>query len=157
MPSMLRAAPIALAVPILLAACSSSGSGSNSSSLPAGAASTVAAPISSAPPPVSSAAPGSSTAASGDLSGKWAGQYSGAFTGTFHLTWQQKGTTLSGTITLSTAGTVPLNGHVNGSKISFGTVGSAAITYKGTVSGDSMSGTYTVSGAAGGNWSGHRS
>ena len=37
-----------------------------------------------------------------------------------------------------------INGTVNGGTISFGTVGSQAITYSGSVSGDSMSGTYKV-------------
>jgi hypothetical protein len=40
--------------------------------------------------------------------------------------------------------------------ISFGTVGSQAITYSGSVSGDSMSGTYKVqtpNGSVGGSWS----
>jgi hypothetical protein len=156
----LRTVCIAVAIPILLGGCSSSGSGSNSSP-PAGgstaAATSAQAPISSAAAPVTSAAPGSSTASSGGVSGSWSGQYDGAFTGTFHLTWQQKSTALSGHITLSTSGTVPLNGHVNGSKISFGTVGSAAVTYEGTVDGDKMSGTYKVGGVAGGNWSAHRS
>lgn len=156
MSSLLRAAAVVMAVPIVLVGCSSSGSPS-SSSPPAGGSSTPVTSGTSALAPATSAAPASSSASSGGLSGSWSGQYSGAFTGTFHLTWQQKGTTLTGTITLSTAGTAPLNGHVNGSKISFGTVGSAAITYEGTVSGNSMSGTYKVGGAAGGNWTAHRS
>jgi hypothetical protein len=42
---------------------------------------------------------------------------------------------------------------VGGGSIQFGTLGSTAITYSGTVSGSSMSGTYKVGGAQGGNWS----
>jgi hypothetical protein len=47
---------------------------------------------------------------------------------------------------------------VNGDAISFGTVGSGtAITYSGTVSGNSMSGTYKVNGQGGGPWSATKS
>lgn len=52
---------------------------------------------------------------------------------------------------------VPLTGTVSGSTISFGTVGSQAVTYSGTVSGSSMSGTYQVGGQPGGNWSATKS
>jgi hypothetical protein len=41
---------------------------------------------------------------------------------------------------------------VTGGSIKFGTVGSAAISYTGTVSGRSMSGTYKVNGSGGGPW-----
>jgi hypothetical protein len=93
------------------------------------------------------AASGSSTTAAtaaGALSGTWAGQYSGASEGTFSLTWQQSGDTLSGTIEISDLDNnpIPINGTISGSKISFGTVGSLAITYSGSVSGTTMSGTY---------------
>ena len=73
------------------------------------------------------------------------------------LDWQQSGSNLSGTIKLSSeSGTDDVNGTVNGGTISFGTVGSQAITYSGSVSGDSMSGTYKVqtpNGSVGGSWS----
>jgi hypothetical protein len=91
-----------------------------------------------------------------DLSGTWKGHYSGAFNGTFTLNWQQSGSTLSGTIHLSSGQSPPINGAVTGDTIRFGTVGSTAITYSGTVSGNSMSGTYKVktsSGSVGGPWS----
>jgi hypothetical protein len=84
----------------------------------------------------------------------WSGQYSGAYTGTFHLTWQQPASTLTCTITLSApTTTLGLNGTATGNTIKFGTVGSAAITYSGTVSGNPMSGTYQVGGTAAGPWS----
>src|SRR5258708_17010669 len=92
--------------------------------------------------------------ATSPLSGKWSGRYSGSYNGTFTLRWHQSGTHLHGTIHISSApGTLPINGRVNGSAIRFGTVGSTAITYTGTVSGSSMSGTYQVhatSGSTGG-------
>jgi hypothetical protein len=42
---------------------------------------------------------------------------------------------------------------VQGGAIQFGTVGSAAITYSGSVSGNSMSGTYQVANGGSGSWS----
>jgi hypothetical protein len=98
-------------------------------------------------PPISTATSSSqaptTTVATGGLSGTWSGQYSGASQGTFTLTWQQSGSKLNGTIQLSNpAVTLPINGTVEGSTIRFGTVGPAGITYSGSVSGNSMSGTY---------------
>ena len=130
---------------LTLGACSSSSSDSGSTS------STSAPPTSTAPAATSAAAD------TGDLSGTWSGQYDGTFQGTFVLDWQQSGSNLSGTIKLSSgSGTLDISGTVNGGTISFGTVGSQAITYSGSVSGDSMSGTYKVQGqssSAGGSWS----
>jgi len=48
-----------------------------------------------------------------------------------------------------------MNGTVNGSSIKFGTVGGTAVHYAGSVSGDSMSGSYSTS-AGGGSWSAHK-
>lgn len=150
--------PFVAAVAVSAAACSSGG-GTGS---PSGAATPGSAVSASAPAVVSSAAPAASSAAAGGaLSGTWKGQYGGSYQGTFTVDWQQSGETLSGNITLSAPpGTEPINGTVNGDTIQFGTVGSQAVTYSGTVSGDSMSGTYTVgtgSGSDGGNWSASRS
>ena len=87
------------------------------------------------------------------LSGKWEGQYGGAYHGTFSLNWHQSGSTLSGTIKLSNpASTLTVHGSLHGKSISFGTVGGAAITYTGSVSGKSMSGKYETPGG-GGPWS----
>jgi hypothetical protein len=97
--------------------------------------------------------------APGSLSGTWSGRYRGAVTGTFQLSWQQAGSDLSGTITLSAQpGPEVLTGTVSGDTIYFGTVGSSqAITYSGKVSGNSMSGTYKIDGAPGGPWSATKS
>ncbi len=108
------------------------------------------------------AAPASATpaASSSGLSGSWSGKYGGAYSGTFTLTWTQSGSDLSGTINLTPGGTSSLHGKVNGSAISFGTVGSTAVTYSGTVSGHSMSGNYQVQGSGGsasGTWSATKS
>lgn len=84
----------------------------------------------------------SQPAATVDLSGTWSGQYSGPFTGTFTLTWTQSSGALNGTIMLSSPqDNLHINGTVSGSSISFGAVG--VVTYTGTVSGNSMSGSYT--------------
>lgn len=112
-------------------------------------------------PKAKAAKAASAPKSTGALSGKWSGQYSGSYNGTFKLSWHQSGSHLHGTITISNPGsTLPINGTVNGSAISFGTVGSTAITYTGTVSGNSMSGTYKVAGgngSTGGPWSASKS
>jgi hypothetical protein len=145
-------------VAVLLAGCSSGKS--KVTTTPPAIASNVVAPSSSSAPPTSIAptTAASTAAASVNLSGNWSGKYSGAFVGTFKLSWQQTGSKLDGTITLSTPPqTLSLNGTVSGSQISFGTVGSEAITYSGTVSGNSMSGSYQVGGNPGGSWSASKS
>ena len=87
------------------------------------------------------------------VSGKWSGQYGGAYSGTFKLHWIQSGSNLHGAIKLSApANTLPIHGTLNGGSIKFGTVGGVAITYTGTVSGSSMSGSYNTP-AGGGSWS----
>jgi hypothetical protein len=111
----------------------------------------VATPTTSATPTTTATA-----APTGGLSGTWSGQYSGAYQGTFTLTWQQSGSNLSGTIKLSApARTLGITGNVTGSAIRFGAVG--GVTYSGSVSGNSMSGSYqtpTAPGSIGsGSWS----
>lgn len=92
----------------------------------------------------------------GPLSGSWSGGYSGAYGGTFKFSWRQSGSKLSGHITLAHLGTFRLTGSVSGGSIRFGTVGGPAITYRGSVSGSSMSGTYKTP-RGGGSWHAHRS
>ena len=145
-----RAAAVAaalLSVAVATTACSSGGKGEHAKT-PTTHATT---PATSSQPP---SAPASTASA---LSGKWSGQYSGAYAGTFALHWHQKGSKLSGRIHISAPpGSFPIHGTVSGSHITFGTVGSLAITYSGTVSGTSMSGTYQVHGGSstvGGPWS----
>jgi hypothetical protein len=104
----------------------------------------------------SSAVASPARAARGHLSGTWSGTYGGAFHGTFTLHWQQTKSRLAGTIKLSSSrGTTTVTGTVRGSTIRFGTVGSRAITYSGSVSGSSMSGHYSTPGG-GGAWSAHK-
>jgi len=139
---------IALVTALALSAAACSSSSPTTTTTTTSAAAVV---IPTTPAPTSSAP--ASNASAADLSGTWSGHYSGAFSGTFTLTSQQSGSQLSGTINLSSDGSPKINGTVTGNTIKFGTVGSTAITYSGTVSGNSMSGTYTVAGAAGGSWS----
>jgi hypothetical protein len=141
------------ALAMALAACSSYGSTAQVTATRSAKAVPAAAPAASA----------AQAAADSGLSGKWRGQYSGAYQGHFVLRWHQSGSRLSGTIALSAPapGTVPIHGTVQGGTIKFGTVGSQAITYKGSVSGSSMSGTWQIKGtsgaAGGGPWSASKS
>jgi hypothetical protein len=136
------------ALALIAAGCGSSSSsttttGTTASSTPAATAATTAA----------TTAPASESG----LSGQWNGQYGGAYNGTFVLHWQQSGSSLSGKITISSPeSTLDVNGTLHGSSITFGTVGSLAITYTGTVSGSSMSGSYRTPGG-GGSWSASKS
>jgi hypothetical protein len=134
------------AAALLLAACSSSSTSTGTTTKTTAthsAAAQSAAPATSAP-----------AAASGALSGKWNGQYGGSYSGAFVLHWLQAGSKLNGHINLSNpTSTLPIHGTVNGGNIRFGTVGSYAITYTGTVADNSMSGTYKVGSVQGGNWS----
>jgi hypothetical protein len=132
---------------LLIGACSSP---PQSASSPTAAAPAATAPAASAPASATAAA---TAAASTGLSGKWSGQYSGAYQGTFALSWRQSGSNLRGTIKISApASSFVIRGTVVNGTIRFGTVGSMAITYSGSVSGHSMSGNYQVGGATGGPW-----
>lgn len=132
------------AAAFLLAACSSPGPSANTSTSTPSTHSAAAQPV---------AAASSAPAAAGPLSGAWHGQYGGSYQGTFLLHWHQSGSKLGGRIHISNpASSLAIHGSVAGGSIQFGTVGSYAITYSGTVSGNSMSGTYKVGGAQGGHW-----
>jgi hypothetical protein len=146
-----RALGVGVALAVAVAGCGGGGAASGAASAGRGA-SVPSSPGSTVP---ASSSGGTSTQMSSDLSGNWIGGYDGTFSGTFSLNWKQTGSKLAGTINLSTAGTVPVNGSVKGDAIKFGTVGSTAITYTGTVSGDTMSGTYSTP-SGGGSWNGHR-
>jgi hypothetical protein len=103
--------------------------------------------------PTTSAPSPTTAAATGGLSGTWTGQYTGADQGTFTLSWQQSGSNLTGTIKLSAPSvTDDISGTVQGGTISFGTLGGEATTYSGSVSGNTMSGTYKAPNGSG-SWS----
>lgn len=121
------------------------------------AATTAASTAPAAPASTTAATTTTTSASESGLSGQWKGQYSGAYTGTFVLNWHQSGSALSGRITISSPGsTLDVNGTLHGNTITFGTVGSLAITYTGTVAGGSMSGHYETPGGGGG-WSAGKS
>ena len=87
------------------------------------------------------------------VAGTWVGSYHGAFAGRFTLNWKLTRTILRGTITLSNPpGRYGITGSVGrGGAIQFGVVKVGA-TYTGSVSGSSMSGSYTTP-QGGGSWS----
>jgi hypothetical protein len=91
-----------------------------------------------------------------NLGGKWKGTYGGAVSGHFTIRWKQTGTTLHGTIKLSTpSGKYTIDGGVRGKKIKFGAL-TVGATYKGKLHGTTrMSGTWT-SASGGGSWSAHK-
>jgi hypothetical protein len=137
-----------LAAAVTLAACGGSSTTSTTTSTPTSGTGAATTPSTSSTP-----TPTTSSSSAGELSGKWKGQYGGAYGGTFVLNWQQSGVNLRGTIALSAPPvTLPIHGTLNGTSISFGTVGSLAITYTGSVSGSSMSGSYQTP-TGGGPWS----
>jgi hypothetical protein len=137
-----------LALVVMAAAACSSNSSTTTQSSPTIPA--AGSPSAAASSPGGSASP---------LTGRWTGQYSGTFNGTFNLTWRQSSSTLTGVIHLNPGGISHINGTVSGGSIRFGTVGSTAITYTGSVSGNSMSGTWKVHAGPGGNgtWSATKS
>jgi hypothetical protein len=133
----------------LLAGCSSSTSDTPTPT-------TAANNVSTSTPTAAAPAPTSAAAAAADVSGGWTGKYSGVFNGTFTLSWQQTGSAVNGQIVLSSPPqTFSITGNLSGNAITFGAVG--GVTYTGTVSGSSMSGTYQVPSGGGGNWSANKS
>jgi hypothetical protein len=141
----LLTAVLALLLAVVAVGCSSNKSSTSAATTPP----TISTATSSSPQ-------STTTVATGGLSGTWSGQYSGASQGTFTLTWQQSGSNLNGNIKLSAPPvTLPITGTVNGNDIRFGTVGSYGITYSGSVSGSSMSGTYHTD-TGDGSWSANK-
>jgi hypothetical protein len=124
-----------------------------------GSSDTTGTPTATIAPTTTSAPTATPTAAAAavNLSGTWSGQYSGVYNGTFTLTWQQSGSSLTGTIVLSSpARTLAITGNVAGSATSFGAVG--AVSYTGSVSGgNSMSGSYQTPTGGSGSWSANKS
>jgi hypothetical protein len=144
-------APVVAVAAIALAGCSASTTSGTPTPASTSSATATATPI---PTPTPTA---SQTPPSVDLSGTWSGQYSGPFNGTFSLTWTQSLSALNGSIALSSPhDTLHISGNVAGSSISFGAVG--VVTYTGTVSGSSMSGSYTdIANGQTGSWSATKS
>ena len=111
-------------------------------------------------------APGSVAPGAACINGTWNGTWkdtTDSGNGTFVVNWLQAGSQLTGTITVKGAPCLTtglVTGTVNGSAITFGAVsGAVTINYTGSVSGNTMSGTYTAPtcGDAQGNWSATKS
>ncbi len=151
--AVVRMCGVSLVGAVLFAGCTSSSSTSTSSR----SAGPVSSSFSTTGSPVSSGSTsdGGSTSA---LDGKWNGTWtanSNAGSGAFAVTFKQSGSSLNGTLSISVAclDDAKVTGTVNGSSIDFGSVkGDCQVDYKGTVSGDQMSGTYSASGLPAGTW-----
>lgn len=118
------------------------------------ATATTSASATTAPP---AATTGGGTGLTGSWPGEWQNTTPDSSRGTFRIQWTQSGSSLSGTITITgtpclTGGSI--SGSLAGSTLNFGVVtGQSQVSYTGTVSGDTMSGTYTTScGNAQGTW-----
>ena len=139
----------AIALGSLLAACGDSS--------PSGTPTPTNAPANTPVPTAAPTATPTAASTAAQVAGTWSGTYSGVFNGTFKLTWNQTGSQVNGSIMLSSpAKTYDITGTLSGNAITFGAVG--AVSYTGTVSSNSMSGTYTVvTGQGGGSWSANKS
>jgi hypothetical protein len=146
----LRMCGVILICGAMLAGCSSDSSTASSSSPPGGTTGTE-----------SSSTPASPSTSGGDTSvavdGKWNGSYqpSGGGSGDFSVTFTQTGSSLDGTLSISVAclDGAKVTGKVNGDSIDFGSVqGQCSVDYKGTISGDQMSGTYGLGQGTAGTW-----
>jgi hypothetical protein len=80
----------------------------------------------------------------------WAGEYKSIVPadagGTFTVVFQGSAPDYTGSIVIAglCEPDCSITAKVTGNAISFGSVGARAVTYQGTISGNSMSGTYTV-------------
>ena len=147
---MKRTILIGMAIPLvsLMAECSASST--------TGTPTPSSIPVRSTPTSAPTATAAPTTAAAGGLSGTWTGSYSGVLNGTFTLTWTQSGSTLSGQIALSDpAQTLGISGNEAGTTLTFGAVG--VVSYSGSVSRSSMSGSYKTPNGSGGSWNASKS
>jgi hypothetical protein len=153
---------IAAAVVLLggLSACTAINPNPGASATPSATPSVTASPT---PTPTTAATATATPSATGlgALSGAWMGTWTNetpAAVGTFTLTWAQQGTLLVGAIGVTGSNCISagnVTGNLDGNKISFGAVeGTKTITYVGTVSGNTMTGTYSSEcGPSKGTWS----
>ncbi len=142
----------------LIAACGSASNTPTPTSTGSGSAPTVAV-TPTVPPATAPPATPTPTAASpaAQVAGTWSGTYSGPFNGTFKLIWNQTGSSVNGTIMLSSPpDNLKITGSLSVNPFRCGAVG--VVAYTGTVSGNSMSGSY-VDRANGqtGTWSANKS
>ena len=125
----------------LLGACtdsSSAGGGSTESSTAAA----------SSPMPSGAAGGTMISAVAGTWQGTWTNTSGGAASGTFQIDWQQQGSKLNGTIAITGTPCLAggrITGNLDGDAIDFGVVsGAYKVNYKGSLSGTTMSGTYST-------------
>jgi hypothetical protein len=108
-----------------------------------------------APTPTTTPEPSQSATPGTGFAGTWWGVYSGPDDARFTVHWSQFGRRLLiGSISLSNPPrTEAVRGALNGHAISFHTSGPDRIVFVGTVAGQSMFGSYSRGGSAGGSWS----
>lgn len=134
----------ALGVIVVMAA----GCGSDDAGTIDGPTTSAAVPTTVAATPTTAVASG--TATIDDLTGRWAGEFQATAptvsNGTFTLEFGGSAPNYTGTIVLAglCEPSCPITANVAGNAISFGSVGAQAVTYSGTISGNSMSGSYQV-------------
>jgi hypothetical protein len=133
-----------------LSACALVNPNATASATPSATASPTPSPtptVTATPTPTPTASATGLGALSGAWKGTWTNETPTPAVGTFTLTWAQQGTLLVGAIGVTGSNCIAagnVTGNVDGSKISFGAVeGTKLITYVGTVSGNTMSGTYS--------------
>jgi hypothetical protein len=134
-----------------LSACTAINANPGASATPSATASPTPSPtLTATVTPAATATATPSATGLGALSGAWMGTWANetpAAIGTFTLTWAQQGTLLVGAIGVTGSNCISagnVTGNLDGNKISFGAVeGTKTITYVGTVSGNTMTGTYS--------------
>jgi hypothetical protein len=143
-----------VACSVVLAACSGAGESTNDTTSPASGGDVT----STNPPASSTGGSGGGGTSISTLDGTWNGSWQSTAnntSGTFSVTWKETGSALDGRLSISVGclDGAKVTGTVSGSSIDFGSVkGQCEVDYKGSIHGDRMSGTYTISGVSGGTW-----
>jgi hypothetical protein len=143
-----------VACSVVLAACSGSEQSTNDTTSPTSAGDRT----STNPPASSTEGSGGGGTSTSALDGTWNGTWqstANGTSGTFSVTWKETGSDLNGTLSISVGclDGAKVTGTVSGSSIDFGSVhGQCTVDYKGSIHGDRMSGSYTISGVSGGTW-----
>lgn len=134
---------------LLTAGCTSSGNGEGSTSTanPSPVTTAPASTAASTPAADTSSATSSAPASKDDIAGDWSGTFANTTTGakgTFTVKFTRQGETITGNITINgtDGGAGNITGKLSGNKITFGTITGSTISFEGSFSGNSMSGTY---------------
>jgi hypothetical protein len=147
----------ALVGALLVAACNGAPVATTSAPTPSSSPAVVV-PTASAGAPAVTALPSTAPSAAASIAGTWQGTWTSkaypGLTGHFTLMFTQQGSTLSGSISITGSGCISaatITGVINGSQLTFGVVqGAETVSYTGTWSGASMSGTWVISQGSGG-------